>query len=434
MAELIITGNRVIDPYNGYSGPGTIHISGESIERFDPEFISDLGEFENNVRLINAGDKIVSPGLIDMHVHLREPGREDEETIISGCEAAAARGFTAICCMPNTRPVIDSQEVVRFIRSRAQYAAARVFVIGAISRGIAGQQLAEIGDMVDAGIVAITDDGKSVMDAQLMRNGMEYAKMFGIPVISHAEDMNLSRGGKVNEGYQATVLGIKGIPSVAEDIIVARDIYLSKFTGTPLHIAHISTEGSVKLVRQAKEEGLRITAEATPHHFTLTDDLLKTFNTNLIVNPPIRTQRDIDAVKEGLRDGTIDCIASDHAPHSPEEKDVEFMEAPFGMIGLETSLGLSLTNLVHTGLLPIETLLKKMTAQPAKILSLPYQGFKSGAPADITIIDLNLEWKVDKAEFKSKSRNSPFIGYELKGKAVYTICKGEVVYAESHIT
>jgi dihydroorotase len=430
MSDLIITGNRFIDMYNDYSGPGTLHITGGSIEKFEPNFIENMDGIPEKARLINAGDMIVSPGLVDMHVHLREPGREDEETIVTGTNAAAAGGFTAVCCMPNTTPVVDSQEVVRFIRSRAEYAAVRVFVIGAITRGQNGKQLAEIGDMVDAGIVAVSEDGKSVMDAGMMRNGMEYAGMFHIPVISHCEDANLAGNGRVNEGYYSTVLGIKGIPRIAEDVIVARDICISKFTGTPLHIAHISTEGAVKYVREAKNEGLKVTAEATPHHFTLTDDLLKTFNTNLVVNPPIRTAADVEEVKNGLADGTIDCIASDHAPHSPEEKDVEFDAAPFGMIGLETSLGLALTNLVHTGVITVEEMLRRMTVNPSKILKLLYGGFKPSAPADVTIIDPDLEWTVDKKKFRSKSKNSPFIGYKLKGKAIYTICRGKIVYSD----
>ncbi|MBD3233119.1 MAG: amidohydrolase family protein [candidate division Zixibacteria bacterium] len=428
--DLIVTGDNVIDRYNDYSGAGALYISDDKIESFEKQK-ADPDSVDKNARFIDAGDKIISPGLVDMHVHLREPGREDEETIITGCEAASAGGFTAVCCMPNTRPVIDSQEVVRFILSRSRFSSARVFVIGSISRDLDGKQLSEIGDMVDAGIVAITDDGKSVMNAQLMRNGMEYAGMFGIPVISHAEDMNLSKNGKVNEGYISTVLGIKGIPSIAEDIIVARDIYLSKFTNTPIHIAHISTKGSVNLVREAKEEGIIVTAEATPHHFSLTDELLRSFDTNLIVNPPIRTQADVDALHEGLKDGTIDCVASDHAPHSPEEKDVEFNQAPFGMLGLETSVGLSLTYLVHKGVLTIEGLLEKMTVNPTRILKLPYNGFQAGSLADVTIIDPDLEWIVDASKFRSKSRNSPYVGYKLRGKAVCTICNGKVVYSEN---
>ncbi len=431
MTDLIITGNHIVDCYNDYYGPGTIYITGEHIEKFDKTFISKFTGFNQNTKIINAGELIVSPGLIDIHTHLREPGREDEETITSGCEAAVAGGFTAICCMPNTNPTIDSQEVVRFIRSRSTHAAARVFVIGAITKGIKGEQLSEIGDMVDAGIVGISDDGNCVMNAEIMRNGMEYAGMFHIPVISHAEDKNLSKNGKVNEGYNSTVLGIKGIPYIAEDVMVARDIALSRFTGTSLHIAHISTRGAVELVRNAKREGLEITAEATPHHFTLTDSLLKTFNTNLIVNPPLRTKDDVEAVREGIRDGTIDCIASDHAPHSPEEKDVEFIAAPFGMIGLETSLGVAMTELVHGGIISIKDLLKKMTVKPAEILNLPYNGFRNGAPADITIIDPDYQWVVDADKFKSKSRNSPFIGHKLKGKALYTISRGRIVYYDA---
>ncbi|MCP4634393.1 MAG: dihydroorotase [candidate division Zixibacteria bacterium] len=430
MLELIITGNRFIDRYNDYSGPGTIYITSGTIEKFEKEFIGNLDSIDKNTRLINAGDNIVSPGLVDMHVHLREPGREDEEDVVSGAEAAAAGGFTAVCCMPNTSPTIDSQEVVRFIRSRAQFAAVNVYVIGSITKGLDGKTLSEIGDMVDAGIVAISDDGKTVMNAQLMRNGMEYAGMFGIPVIDHCEDMNLAKNGKVNEGFNSTVLGIKGIPNTAEETIVSRDIALSKFTGTTIHIAHVSTEGAVKMIREAKAEGVKVTAEATPHHFTINDDLLKTFNTNLIVNPPIRTQKDVEAVINGLKDGTIDCVASDHAPHSHEEKDVEFTAAPFGMIGLETSVGLSFTELVHKGVVTTEQLLEKMTVKPSRILKLPYDGFKNGTPADITIIDPEKEWVVEKDKFRSKSRNSPFIGYNLKGKAIYTICRGKVVYSD----
>ncbi|MBD3169079.1 MAG: amidohydrolase family protein [candidate division Zixibacteria bacterium] len=426
MADLIVTGKRVIDTFNDYEGPGTIYMTGDRIEKFEKEYKPDT----NGARVIDAGNKIISPGLVDMHVHLREPGREDEETIVTGADAAAAGGFTAVCCMPNTTPVIDTQEVVRFILSRAKEAAVRVFVIGAVTRGQEGKRLSEIGDMWDAGIVAISEDGKSVMNAEMMRNGMEYARMFHIPVISHCEDANLANGGKVNEGYNSTVLGMKGIPSIAEDVIVARDIFISRFTHSPLHIAHISTEASIKLVKEAKEEGLDVTAEATPHHFSLTDDLLKTFDTNLIVNPPIRTTADVEAVKRGLKDGTIDCIVSDHAPHSPEEKDVEFNAAPFGMIGLETTVGLTFTNLVHGNILSEAEVLRKMTVNPSRILNLPYNGFAGDGLADVTIINPDLEWTVEKKKFRSKSKNSPFIGYKLKGKAVCTICKGEVVYEE----
>ena len=364
-----------------------------------------------------------------MHVHLREPGREDEETIVSGCEAAAAGGFTSVCCMPNTNPVIDNQETVKFVLSRAEKADANVYVVGAITKSLKGEELSEIGDLIKAGAVAISDDGHFVQNPEIMRRALEYAKMFGITLISHAEDNFLCAGGIMNESFQSTRLGIKGRPAVAEEIAVLRDIRLCALTGGRLHIAHISAAGAVKAVRQAKADGIDVTAEASPHHISLTDDEIgKEFNTNLRVNPPIRTQRDVEAVIEGLVDGTIDCIASDHAPHAEEEKDVEFDQAPPGMIGLETTLGLIKTRLVDKGFLSWADAIAKMTYNPARILGLPGGTLEIGKAADITVIDPEKKWTVKKDGFRSKSKNSPFIGWKLSGKVEHTILGGRIVY------
>jgi len=382
-------------------------------------------------KIIDASGKLVVPGLIDMHTHLREPGHEYKETIRTGCLAAAHGGFSSICCMPNTEPVNDNQSVTDYILRQANMACGvRVYPVGAISRGLCGQGLAEYGEMKAAGVIALSDDGHPVMDAQLMRRALEYANGFGLLVISHCEDQNLTAHGVMNEGVTATRLGLAGIPNASESVMVARDIALSELTGAPLHIAHVSTEGSVRLIRDAKARGLPITAETAPHYFSLTEEAVINYDTNAKVHPPLRTAKDRDAVRGGLADGTIDVIASDHAPHSTVEKDVEFDAAANGLIGLETSLPLSL-KLVAIGLLNLGDLVAKMSVNPARILKLSHIGLKLGNPADVTVIDLEKEFKVDANTFCSKSRNTPFNGWQLKGRAILTMVGGKVVYREN---
>jgi dihydroorotase len=432
--ELVVTGDRVIDAESGYSGPGTIYIKSGSFFRIEKKRLSqeESKELSNVPRLIDATRMIVGPGLIDMHVHLREPGREDEETIFTGAEAAAAGGFTSICCMPNTTPPLDNHGIINFVVERARSAKVRIYPIGAITQGQKGEIMTEIGDLVEAGAVAISDDGYPVMNSGVMRNAMEYARMFDIPVISHAEDLGLVGAGVANEGFNSTRFGLSGIPNIAEEVMVARDIMISEFTRCALHLAHLSTAGSISLVKEAKSRKMALSCEVTPHHFSLTDDLLESYDSNLRVNPPIRAKKDVEAVKEGLKDGIVDVIASDHAPHSQEEKEVEFEAAPCGMIGLETAVGLTVTELVEKGIIDWIEFFKKLSLNPATILKLPGGRLQVGAPADLTIIDPQERWAVDPRKFKSKSRNSPFIGRRLKGKAKYTVVAGKVIFeAES---
>ncbi|MDF1544826.1 MAG: dihydroorotase [bacterium] len=429
--DLVITNGRVIDPALGFGKDAFVFIKDARIKKIEVESASvrnELKSFDDS-QIIDASGKLVVPGLIDIHVHLREPGREGAETIDSGCRAAAAGGFTSVCCMPNTTPRIDNQETVKFVQDRAKTASARVYVVGAITKNIEGKQLAEIGDLVKMGAVAITDDGHYVQDPNMMRRALEYARMFDIPVMQHAEDKYLCDGGIMNESFQSTRLGLKGSPAAAEEIAVLRDIALCRLTRSRLHIQHVSTKGAVDAIRQAKAEGLRVTAEVTPHHLVLTDDEIgKEFNTNLRVNPPIRSEADRDAVVAGLVDGTIDCIASDHAPHTDEDKDCEFDIAPPGMIGLETTVGLMKTFLIDKGIMSWADVIRKMTYDPAHILGLPGGNLSEGAPADITIIDPDKRWTVNASKFLSRSKNSPFIGYKLSGKVYKTIMNGKIVF------
>jgi dihydroorotase len=421
--DLAITSGRVIDPETKIDRIADIFIRDGRIKRIEKPK-SKLRAKE----IINAKGMMVVPGLIDMHTHLREPGREDEETIYTGSCAAVAGGFTSICCMPNTQPPIDNQETVKFIYEKAKSAKCKIYCIGCITKGQMGEEITEVNDLVQAGVVAISDDGKPVSNPQVMRNVLEYSRMFNLPVISHCEELNLSAGGVMHEGFISTSLGMSGIPSVAEEIMVARDLKLAEFTKARIHIAHVSTEGSVDLIRQAKKKGIKVTCEATPHHFTLTDQIIKTFDTNAKVNPPLRTKRDVEAIKRGLADGTIDCIATDHAPHSIEEKEVEFDFAPFGMVGLETALGLVFTELIDNKILSWTQALAKLTINPARILNITSGKIKKNSPADIAIIDSKVSWIVDPAEFHSKSKNSPFRGKRLRGKVFCTIVDGRVKY------
>ena len=429
--DMVISGGQVIDPALGFGKNALVFVKDGRIVSIETETVATrrvLKSFDDD-QIVDATGKLVVPGLIDIHVHLREPGQEGAETIKSGCRAAAAGGFTSVCCMPNTHPRIDSQETVKFIQDRAKNADANVYVVGAITKNIAGEELAEIGDLVKMGAVAITDDGHYVQNPEIMRRALQYATMFGIPVAQHAEDSFLSEGGVMNESAQSARLGMKGRPEAAEEIAVLRDLTLCRITGSRLHIQHITTKRGVEAVRRAKAEGINVTTEACPHHFVLTDDEIgKTFNTNLKVNPPIRTQEDVNAVIEGLVDGTIDCIASDHAPHSFEDKDGEFDQAPSGMIGLETTLGLVKTYLIDKGYMNWADAIRKMTYNPARIFGLPGGTLATGSPADITIIDPDKKWKVKAENFHSLSQNSPFIGWCLSGKTYRTILGGQVVY------
>jgi dihydroorotase len=371
---------------------------------------------------------IIAPGLIDMHTHLREPGLEYKETIASGSAAAVAGGFTSIACMPNTQPVNDNRSITEFIRRKALEAnGVNVYPIGAISAGSEGKQMTEFWDLKEAGVVALSDDGNPVMDAALMRRALEYAHSLDLPVIQHCEDKNLSMGGLMNEGYQATILGLPGIPAIAEEVMVARDILIAEYTGTCIHFAHVSTSGAIRLIRDAKKRGLKVTAETAPHYFTLTDESLQNYDTNFKVSPPLRSAADVAAVKEGLADGTLDAIACDHAPHGRTDKEVEFAYASNGISGLETSLGLSL-NLVQEGVLTFPELIAKMSCNPARILNLPKGTLAKGADADITVIHPELAWTVNVQAFRSRGKNSPFSGRKMKGRAVLTIVGGDIKY------
>lgn len=429
----IIAGGRIIDPASGVDAVGDVYLKGGLIEKIElkKKALKSPAQIESERGIADVRGLIVSPGFTDLHVHLREPGREDEETIESGARAAAAGGFTSICCMPNTDPPIDDQETVQFVIDQARDASCRVYPIGAITQGQRGEYLTEIGDMVAAGVVAISEDGKSVASAEVQRRAMEYVRMFDIPVISHCEDAALAKGSAMNEGTVSTLLGMSGQPAAAEEIMVARDIQLAAFTGARLHVAHVSTAGSVKLIKRAKRDGVAVTGEAAPHHFSLIDQMIaESFDANLRVNPPLRTEKDRRAVIAGLANGTLDCIATDHAPHSVEEKDNEFDKAPPGMIGLETALGLVGKILVGGGHLDWPTAVARLTINPARIVKIPAGTLTENAPADVTVFDPAEEWVVEPERFFSLSRNSPFAGWTLTGRIKLTICKGKVTYLD----
>lgn len=422
--NLLIKGGRVIDPSQGLDDTLDVLVEGGVIKEIGKGLKAPAG-----AETIDASGKYVTPGLIDMHVHLRDPGLEYKEDIISGTRAAAAGGFTSVCCMPNTKPVIDNKAVAGYIIDKAKSAGfANVFPIGAITYGMNGERLAEMGELKESGCVAVSDDGKPVVNSELMRRALEYANGMGILVISHAEDLPLVGEGTMNEGFTSTELGLKGIPRVAEEIAIARDVMLAEYSNAPIHIAHISTQGSVRIIREAKARGVKVTCETAPHYFTLTDDAVRGYNTNAKMNPPLREAADVAAIKEGLRDGTIDCIATDHAPHHIDEKDVEFNVAMNGIIGLETSLPLSL-KLVADGILTINQMVEKMTVNPAKILGICRGGLKPGATADITVIDPSKLWTVTEENLASKSKNSPFLGWKVQGASAYTVLEGKVVFS-----
>jgi dihydroorotase len=426
--KLLLKGGWVIDPAQGINQRVNILVTDGKIAAIGSD-ITDKG-----AHIIDVTGKHVVPGLVDMHVHLREPGFEAKEDIYTGTRAAAAGGFTSVACMPNTKPVIDNITGIEYIKARAKaLGAVNVFPIGAITKGLAGTELAEIGDMALSGAVAITDDGKTVGSTEVMRLAFEYAKMFNLPVISHSEDPYLVEGGQMHEGYISTVLGLKGIPAVAEEIMIARDCMLAEYTRGRLHVAHVSTAGAVEIIRQAKARGVNVTAEVTPHHLTLTDEAVRSFDTSTKVNPPLREQRDIDALIAGLRDGTIDAIATDHAPHAFEEKDVEYGYAPFGISGLETAVTLVLQALVHSGAMELQDVIAAMTVNPSRILGINKGTLQVGQDADITVLDLQQEYSIDPATFASRGKNSPYGGVKARGKAVMTIVAGELVMQEGRL-
>ncbi|VTS02437.1 dihydroorotase [Tuwongella immobilis] len=423
MSTILIRNGRVIDP-------------SQLIDRIDDLWIVDdrilgIGPQPNRHpdTIIDATGQIVAPGLIDIHVHLREPGREEDETIASGTAAALAGGVTSVACMPNTEPAIDSQAAAEFVILQAKRAGnANVFPIGAITKGRLGQELAEFGGLVEGGAVAFTDDGTPVVSAEIMRRALEYSRMFDKPILSHAEDLDLTRGGVMNEGIESLRLGLRGMPAIAEEVMIYRDIALAERTGGRLHILHVSTAGGVDLIRQGKKRGVRVTGEACPHHFTLTDRCLRTFDSNFKMSPPLRTDNDVQAIIEGLKDGTLDALATDHAPHAPEKKSRELEHTPNGILGLETFLPLCVTYLVEPGHLSWSEMIRKMTLVPAGIMSLPRGTLKANAIADVTIIDPTTTYTIDVNQSRSKSRNSPYHGWSVRGRATTVLVGGRVKY------
>jgi dihydroorotase len=424
LSTLLLKGGRVIDPSQKLDAKRDVLLADGKVAKIRARL-----EVPERARVVDCAGLIVTPGLIDVHVHLREPGEEHKETIATGAAAAAAGGFTAICAMPNTDPPIDDPAAVGFVASEGRRAgAARVYPVGCISAGRAGQRLALVGEMVAAGAVAITDDGNPVMDSGLMRMALEYALAFGIPVADHPEDLGLSGTGHMNEGLVSTRLGLPGKPNAAEDIHIVRDLLLAELTRGHIHLQHVSTHFGVESIRQAKARGVRVTAEATPHHLTLTHEAVDGYRTEAKMNPPLRCARDVEAVRAGLADGTLDTIATDHAPHHYDEKEAAFAEAPNGIVGLETALGIILTKIVGEGVIDLPTMVERMSCAPARAFGLPGGTLAEGSPADVTVFDPAERWTVDPAAFKSKSRNTPFSGWELQGRPRLTVVGGRVVY------
>lgn len=421
--RILIKNGHVIDPANGIDEVCDILVDNGIIAEVGKDAYLDGVELS----VIDADGMVVAPGLVDMHVHLREPGQEYKETIETGTRAAVCGGVTSVACMPNTEPVCDNEVVVRFIKERAKEAGyANVYPIGAISKNLEGQLLAEIGQMAFEGAVAVSDDGKPVVNSALMRRAINYAGMFDVPVISHCEDPDLGEG-DMNDGAVATEMGLRGISPAAEEVMAARDILVAEDVGGRVHIAHISTKGSVELVRQAKKRGVKVTCETCPHYFSLTEEECRGYNTNAKMNPPLRTAEDVEAIKEGLKDGTIDCIVTDHAPHHPDEKNCEFGVAKNGIVGLETSLGLGIKNLVNKGVLTMSQLIEKMSYNPSKVLGIAKGTLSVGQSADIVIFDPNAEWVVDKDKLHSKSKNMPYDGFTLYGKPQFVLVGGEII-------
>ena len=422
--DVLLTGGRIIDPSSNLDGVGDVLLRDGKVESVGGRIAAPDG-----ATVVDCTGRVVAPGFIDVHCHLREPGREDVETIATGARAAAAGGFTAVCAMPNTDPVTDNQAAVGFVLKQGRAAeAARVHPIGAISIGQRGEQLAEFGEMVGAGAVAVSDDGKPVASAQLMRTALEYARTFGIPVADHCEDPTLAAGGAMNEGIVSARLGLKGIPSEAEEIMAIRDILLARRTGGHVHLCHMSTRGSVELIRWGKERGIRVTAEVCPHHLSLTEADVEGYDTNAKMNPPLRTVADLEALRAAVRDGTIDLIATDHAPHHYDEKEREFADAPNGIVGLETALAVNLTWLVRPGIVPLPLLVERMSCSPARTFGLEGGTLRRGAAADVTVFSPDESWVVDPTAFLSKGRNTPYGGRTLYGRVDCTVVGGRVVH------
>jgi dihydroorotase len=421
--KILLKGGRVVDPASGRDEVGDVFI--------DDGRIVAPGGSTSGATVLDADGMVVAPGLVDLHTHLRQPGREDKETVETGCRAAALGGFTAVSAMANTEPVADNSAVIHEVRELgARAGLCDVFPVGAITRGLAGEEMAELGEMVEAGVRIFSDDGRCVPSARVLRNALTYARAFdGVVIAEHCEDPSLAEGGQMNEGYHSYSLGLAGQPREAEEIVVARDLALVRLTGGRLHVCHLSSAGSVELVRRAKAEGLRVTAEVTPHHLVFTEEDLRTYDTNFKVNPPLRTAEDRDALRRGLADGTIDAVATDHAPHAVEEKEAEFDQAPFGTIGLETALAAVLTQ--HDGTLMLSRAIEAMSTTPARILGADDHGgpIEAGRPANLVAFDPAAEWTVE-PPFASKSRNSAFLGRTLRGRVVHTIYRGELVVAD----
>ena len=429
MKPLLIQGGRIIDPGLGIDKTGSLLITEGKIS-----WVGETMPPHPDYDILHASGLVVCPGFIDLHCHLRQPGFEEKETIATGTQAAARGGFTTVCCMPNTSPPLDNEATINYVKSIAvKEGIIRVLPIGCVTRGRRGEELVDMGEMETAGVIAYSDDGESVASPQLMRQALDYSRAFDLPVIDHCENKALSQGGQINEGVISLELGLRGIPAAAEETIVHRDLALARQTGGRLHIAHVSTRGSVELIRAAREQGIRVTAEVTPHHLTLTEAAALGFNTSAKVNPPLRTRQDIQALIQGLKEGVIDIIATDHAPHTEADKSCEFSQAAFGISGFETALG-SLMGLVHTGELSLNTLISRLTSEPARILIHEKLGtLQIGAPADITIFDPDREWVVEPRNFVSKGKNTPLAGSVLKGKIIATLFQGKPVYMDDSI-
>jgi dihydroorotase len=424
--NLLIRGGRVIDPGNGVDGACDVLILDGLVSRVGPTLAAPAA-----TPVVDAGGRVVAPGLIDIHVHLREPGQEYKETIATGTRAAAAGGFTAVACMANTSPVNDTRAVTDYVRAQARAAGVvRVYPMGAVTRGLGGTELAELGELAEAGCVAYSDDGRPVMNSALLRRALEYAQAFGKPIVSHAEDATLAAGGVMHEGFVATDLGLRGIPAAAEEIMVARDIALAELTGHRVHIAHVSTSAAVRLLRDAKARGVPVTGEVTPHHLLLTDEAVRSYGPQAKMAPPLRGKRDVEACREALADGTLDAVATDHAPHAVSDKEVELDHAANGIVGLETAVALCLTHLVRARVLDLPTLIARLTVGPARVLDLPGGTLSAGAPGDVTVLDLEREHRIDPARFQSRGRNTPFGGWPCVGAPWMTVVGGRVVMRE----
>lgn len=426
--KLLIKGGRVINPETKFDQIADVLVEDGKITAIDKDIVAE------DAKVYDAAGKIVTPGLVDLHVHFREPGQEAKEDFESGTKAAAAGGFTTVCTMPNTKPVVDTAADVRSLEKRAEdVASVHVKIIGAVTKNQEGKELAELGDMIEAGAVAFSDDGHFDSTAKVLLNAFDYLHTFDKVIVNHDEEPSLVEDGVMNEGHRSAMLGMKGRPTVAEDIAVARDIMLAEYAGSRVHVAHISSARAVDIVRQAKKRGVKVTAEATPQHMTMTDECVNLFDTSTKINPPLRAQKDCDALLDGLKDGTIDAIVTDHSPHAQEDKDREYIYAPSGFPGLETSLGIMLTDLYHAGKLDLPLIVSKMSYEPAKVFKLDAGTLTVGKNADITVIDPELSWTVDDSKFYTRGSHSPFVGRKLKGKAVLTVVDGKIVMQDGEV-